>query len=268
MRRMGDFMVKIGDRFKTIRGDEYVVIKYENCEKVTVEFCDENKHKLTTRADFVVNGKIKNPYSPRLYGVGYFGVGNNRANCINEKGVTVRSPAYQAWSGMLGRCYNEKYSNPHIYEKTVVHASWHCFQSFASWYYSQMIYTGWSDITNLDKDILGDGNVYSEETCCLVPVCINTSIAQKHKNKYLPGVRRISKNSYSITETSDYHKEKFKDEKSAHLAYVKVKSEKIKFVANKYKNFLRPDVYDALMTKDFRYKFSPFFDKPQINNQI
>ena len=33
-------MIKVGDRFKTIRGEEYVVVEYLNYDNVTVErFC-------------------------------------------------------------------------------------------------------------------------------------------------------------------------------------------------------------------------------------
>ncbi len=51
------------------------------------------------------------------------------------------------------------------------------------------------------------------------------------------------------------------------MAFVEAKSEKIKALANEHKEFLRPHVYETLMTKDFRYKFSPFFEKPETLTQ-
>ena len=65
-------MIKVGDRFKTIRGEEYVVVEYLNYNNVTVEFCDKYQHRLTTSSDYIKSGQIKNPYSPRIFGVGYW----------------------------------------------------------------------------------------------------------------------------------------------------------------------------------------------------
>lgn len=44
------------------------------------------------------------------------------------------------------------------------------FQHFAVWHRSQVGYDlGW----HLDKDLLGDGNSYSPDTCCLLPGTLN-----------------------------------------------------------------------------------------------
>lgn len=49
-------MIKVGDVFETIRGEEYVVVKYENSQKVTVEFCDNHQYQLTTSARYIREG--------------------------------------------------------------------------------------------------------------------------------------------------------------------------------------------------------------------
>ena len=54
----------------------------------------------------------------------------------------------------------------------------------------------------------------------------------------------------------------YETEVEAHLAYVEAKSNKIREVAIEYKDYLIPKVFSALMTRDFRYKFSPLF-KPE-----
>ena len=78
-------MIKVGDRFKTIRGEEYVVVEYLNYDNVTVEFCDDHRYRLTTDGEYIKNGQIKNPYSPRIFGVGYFGVGSYKAKVVTLK---------------------------------------------------------------------------------------------------------------------------------------------------------------------------------------
>ena len=52
----------------------------------------------------------------------------------------------------------------------------------------------------------------------------------------------------------------YETEVEAHLAYVEAKSNKIREVAVEYKEYLSPKAFNALMTRDFRYKFSPLFE--------
>ena len=164
---------------------------------------------------------------------------------------------------MMSRCYDKNYINPHLYEGVKVDDDWHCFQNFASWYSKEIIHAKQIHRSCVDKDILGNGDIYSEKFCCIVPAAINTIIIQKHGGKCLPGVDKSSNRLYRVTPGYTCSNEKFNDEKSAHMAFAKAKSEKIKTLANEHKEFLRPHVYETLMTKDFRYKFSPFFEKPK-----
>lgn len=164
---------------------------------------------------------------------------------------------------MLSRCYDENYIDPHLYEDSVVHEDWHCFQTFAQWYYNELSNLKYNGKSYLDKDVLGDGSIYSERFCCIVPPAINTIITQQHVGKYLTGVIKYSNGLYRVIPGYACSNERFNDEKSAHMAFVEDKSEKIKSLANEYKEILRPHVYETLMTKDFRYKFSPFFEKPE-----
>lgn len=256
-------MIKVGDRFENTRGSEYVVVEYLNYEKITVEFCDEHKYRVIKGGDCVKSGNIKNPYQPLLFGVGYHGVGKHKSKeGPSSKGFS-RLPAYSAWSNMLSRCYNKDYTDPHVYEHSTVHEDWHCFQTFAEWYYNALSDFKWYGTPYLDKDILGNGSIYSEQFCCIVPPVINSVITQKHGGKYLTGVIKYSNGLYRVVPGYSCSDLRFNDEKSAHMAFVEAKSEKIKALANEHKEFLRPHVYETLMTKDFRYKFSPFFEKPQ-----
>ena len=255
-------MIKVGDRFKTIRGEECVVVEYLNYHNVTVEFCDKHQYRLTTSGDYIKSGQIKNPYSPRIFGVGYYGVGPHKSKAGSSKEGFTRLPAYSTWCNMLSRCYDKNYIDPHLYENSTVHEDWYCFQTFAEWYYKELSDLKWNGKSYLDKDILGNGNLYSDKSCCLVSPAINTIIAQVHGGKFLPGVRQSSNGLYRVLPGYECSDERFTLEDDAHMAFVEAKSEKIKALANEHKEFLRPHVYETLMTKDFRYKFSPFFEKP------
>jgi len=85
---------------------------------------------------------------------------------INDATYPVICPFYSKWTGMLERAYGRR--NP-SYNDAEVCEEWHSFMAFRSW----MINQDWQD-KELDKDILGDGTLYSPETCCFVPKHINT----------------------------------------------------------------------------------------------
>ena len=252
-------MIKVGDRFENTRGSEYVVVEYLNYEKITVEFCDEHKYRVIKGGDCVKSGNIKNPYAPLLFGVGYHGVGPHKSKAGSTKKGFASLPAYSAWTNMLSRCYDKNYLDPHLYENSEVHPDWHCFQTFADWYYDKLKIAEWEGRKCLDKDILGDGTIYSPETCCLVPASINRSISKLHGGKYLPGVLKSSNGLYGVVPGYGFDKTNFETELEAHLAFLVAKQKKIIDLANKYKSWLNPRVYDMLCTKDFRFKFSPFY---------
>lgn len=256
-------MIKVGDKFENTRGSEYVVVEYLNYEKITVEFCDEHKYRVVKGGTCVKSGNIKNPYQPLLFGVGYYGVGQYKAKTGSSKEGFARLPAYSAWCNMLSRCYDKNYIDPHLYENSIVHEDWHCFQTFAEWYYDEISYCNFKGRRPVDKDILGDGAIYSSQTCCVVPHIINSTIKEGKRGVCLNGVIRSTNGLFRVIPGYSCSDLRFNDEKSAHMAFVEAKSEKIKSLANEYKEFLRSHVYETLMTKDFRYKFSPFFEKPQ-----
>jgi len=83
---------------------------------------------------------------------------------------TWRCPYYHRWVGMLKRCYCAKswLVNP-TYKGCTVADKWLYFSNFREWMLTQD-YKG----LHLDKDILVPRNtVYSETTCCFVPVSVN-----------------------------------------------------------------------------------------------
>jgi hypothetical protein len=256
-------MIKVGDVFKTNKGEDCVVVEYVNYDNIIVEFCDEYKYNIKVKGCQLKNGNIKNPYHPLLFGVGYYGVGLHKSKAGSSSKDFPNLPAYSAWCNMLSRCYDKNYIGPHLYENSTVHEDWHCFQTFAEWYYKELSDLKWNGKSYLDKDILGNGEMYSDKSCCLVSPAINTIIAQVHGGKFLPGVSQSTNGLFRVIPGYECSDERFTLENDAHMAFVEAKSQKIKALANEHKEFLRPHVYEALMTKDFRYKFSPFFEKSE-----
>ena len=83
----------------------------------------DDKHKLEVRYGSVKKGKIKNPYHPRVYGIGYIGQG---------KYTSKNTKIYSTWNNMLSRSYSENcHKNQPTYKNVTVCEEWYNFQNFA-----------------------------------------------------------------------------------------------------------------------------------------
>lgn len=101
-----------------------------------------------------------------------FGVGVNDADYCQQPiihGGRARCPAYTAWSGMIERCYSEKYLLKWpTYSGVKVCDEWHSFSTFRIWWLQNHV-DGW----HIDKDILSDSREYSPDTSLFVPAWLN-----------------------------------------------------------------------------------------------
>lgn len=102
-----------------------------------------------------------------------YGVGINDADYAVKPwvdGVRKCCPFYRKWYNMLKRCYSPVY---HKKQPTYVGCSvapvWHRFSAFREWMDTQ----DWQG-KELDKDLLGNGKVYSPGTCVFVSQALNT----------------------------------------------------------------------------------------------
>lgn len=193
-----------------------------------------------------------------MYGVGYFGDGIYKARDEDHK----MNIAYQKWFCMLQRCYCKEHLNEHeIYRGVIVDEKWHNYQKFAEWFYANRIDENTK--YELDKDVLG-GQIYSENTCLLLPQEINRTICRNKKrkdNNYLPvGVSLDTCKRYERYKVHSRINGKiitkygFSNPKYAFLYYKKEKEKYIKGLADKYKNVISRVAYHALMN----YEVVPF----------
>ena len=82
-------------------------------------------------------------------------------------GLSGKHPLYGVWNGMKARCYDIKAEKYLVYGGvgvTVCDLWLHDFQSFYDW----CISNGWKEGLQIDKDIKGNGMLYSPETCLIV----------------------------------------------------------------------------------------------------
>lgn len=110
-----------------------------------------------------------------------------KAQFSNIKHGLCRHPLYIAWIAMRQRCYNVNYIGYKYYggRGVIVCDEWNnSFNCFYEWGISH----GWQKGLHLDKDIKGNGLVYSPETCCFVTKSDNGKKTRKIRYILLDGV--------------------------------------------------------------------------------
>lgn len=236
-----------GDVFQLRCGGMCVVIENGGSNKIIIEHLDKYQHRATVGAGQLRSGRIKNPYNPHIFNVGFFGTGDYRASIGGKM-----TPAYKTWYNMMRRCYCPDFKGKYpTYQYSVVNEEWHNFQIFADWYYSEP--NNSKKGFDLDKDLMYIGNkIYSSSTCSLIPAEINTLLLDcgasrgnlpqgvyfnKDKNKYQSQIK-IDGKSTSLGRylTAD----------EAHLAYKTAKRENVIRMAEKHRAVLHPQVYENL----------------------
>lgn len=124
-----------------------------------------------------------------VYGVG-FDSGGVFYKTVNRK----HTKSYSVWKDMLRRGYSVDYKNKHTsYKHVEVCTQWHDYQVFAKWFHEY-----YRSGTELDKDILGDGTIYSPKTCRFIPKDLNILLVHTRystaRNQELPlGVSKSDK---------------------------------------------------------------------------
>lgn len=94
-----------------------------------------------------------------------------------------RCPYHVKWKGMLRRCYSKDAYKTYKENKAEVCKEWLTFSVFRAWLQTFDIPEGKLGSYDLDKDILGAGNLYSPDTCALLPHKVNTFILDKAKTE-------------------------------------------------------------------------------------
>ena len=230
-------------------GEKMVIVRYGNSKDIDVEFVNDGTVIKNKRYGDFKKGKIKNPMTPTVYGVGYMGIGKFKSRDENGK----PTKCHKVWQSMLQRCYDPKFQERcPTYKGCTVCKEWHNFQVFAEWYYSHF-YEIEGQRMNLDKDILHKGNkIYSPKTCIFVPVSINSLFTKRNNSRgeFPIGVHKHG-NKFQAHSSKGNGKPiclgTYDTPQEAFQAYKKAKEQYIKEVAEEYKQKIQPELYQALM---------------------
>lgn len=182
--------IRLGEERLNNQGCLMRIIEYNNANDIVVKFQDERGATVNTKYQHFLSGNIKNPYIPSVFEIGI--TGNKYITSKNYKLLKE----YKSWCKMLERCFSEKYKKEHpTYKDVTCCDEWLLYENFYEWLHGQENFEKWlnGDRWAVDKDILVKGNkIYSPETCCLVPVNVNTLFVKNDSTRgKLPiGVRK------------------------------------------------------------------------------
>lgn len=234
------FINRIGEVHNTDEDYEITIVEHYDKYNCTIQFEDGNIVKNISYGS-IKKGKVKHPYTPTVYGVGYTGIGK-----YNKWEDGKETKEYTKWKGMLRRFRDKKYLQKHItYREVTSDEKWHNFQNFAAWFEEN--WKPWMDNSwHLDKDLLAKGNkIYSSETCCFVPQEINKIFTKndKHRGDLPIGVSKV-KGGFLAK-----HKKQldiFNTPEDAFYAYKIDKEIEIKRMADKWRGQITEPTYYAM----------------------
>lgn len=250
--------IVVGKSYKNNQGVYCKVKKYINPHKAVVEWPCGNTSVHSPYS--IKDGSIYYKNFKSVTGVGFFGFGKYDSN-KSGRTPSYNVRVYESWQRMIRRCYDEKEQmrpSYAAYKNVKVCEEWHNFQNFALWAEGQehKFVEGWE----LDKDMFGDGRLYSPENCCLLPSKVNWFLCDTYSNKKsgLPeGVTVIRPKANLKNAKTGYvarchvdGKRKylgfFDDPETAGEAYRQAKTGEAKRLAGEYKHLLTDLQYQKL----------------------
>ena len=237
----------VGKVCKSLNSGDFKVLKYNDARNVEIQFVNTG-FETVAQLGHIRNGKVKDRYSPSVFGVGITGT----KYPPSEGGRNTKW--YALWCHMLERCYSDIYKKKRpTYEGCEVSENFKYYEYFYEWCQSQV---GFGNLDwHLDKDLLVKGNkVYSENTCVFIPQEVNSLLIKREnmRGEYLIGVHWCKTHKAFVAQVNKNKGKRerlgyFKTELEAYNAYKVAKEAFVKEQANKWKGKIDDRAYEALM---------------------
>ena len=237
-------------------GSKMIIKEYRNATDIDVYFPEYNwTFKYTTYQSFK-KGKIKCPYEPRTFGVGYLGEGKYKTR---ENGkITDKC---DIWHQMLRRCYDPKFQEKRpTYKGCKVENYLLNFQNMGKWI-EDNYYEVPGEQMCLDKDILCKGNkIYSRDTCVFVPERINNLFTKSDnaRGENPIGIYLKPSGNYEAHCNNGYGKQiylgVYSTKEEAFHVYKDYKEKVIKDVIDSYEGKIPEPFYSRLKEAMYNYE--------------
>jgi hypothetical protein len=234
-----------GRIFNSNNFGDFKVLKYNGTFDLLIEFLTTG-YKCSVSLNNIKTGRVKDPTFPHVFGVACIGDGPYKSRPGDNQ---PQFKSYKVWKEIINRCYSSKCSSYPNYGGRGVKVcdGWLNYQNFAKWWEDNYV-----DDFVIDKDLIDKGSlIYSPETCCFIPVEINSALTNRrnHRGQYPIGVR--VKDGAIIAQINDNGKKRhlgtFKTVEEAFDVYSKAKKESLKNYAEKWKEKLTDKAYNAII---------------------
>ncbi len=161
--------IYIGAKFENKQNAVFTIIAKTDVPHYWVVIF-ESGYTTTAKDSNIPYGKVKDYYSPTVYGIGYLG----SACRIPQRGDSIMRKKYDLWANMLKRVCG-RYKEAETYKDVQVTPEWLNFSVFQIEIESVEGYEAWLQDTTLclDKD-LSKQKLYSRATCKFISLEENT----------------------------------------------------------------------------------------------
>ncbi len=230
-------IMHIGEEVETNEGYLCIVIAGGSRKNYCTVSLDGNEFEVQYSA--FKTGVVKNRFHPYSNHPGYLG---------NFSGATHKEKAFTVWQNMMNRCYSEKdRSRFPTYNGVTVIEEWWNFSNFREWFKKAHV-KGFE----LDKDLIGNGSLYSPSTCLFIPKSLNNFLRSAHtfngsesigaywdpkRKKWLSQIRYNNKR---------FHLGRYKTKQKAEKAYNKKRSEIVNSIKKEMFNVLPKEAVDKI----------------------
>lgn len=174
---------------------------------------------------------------------------------------------YNLWTAMIQRCYSADYHTTRpTYTECFVEDYFLSFNNFLNYIRTVKGFDCYDDKGKryqLDKDLLVKGNKqYSRGTICFIPSEINSFIGAhctKTRGDLPMGVSWHNIGKKYLSKITIEGKQKslglYETPEEAFNVYKKEKLERVKYLANKYRSTISPQVYERLINYDIEIDY-------------
>lgn len=243
---MGEFKIKLdrtGETNINHQGYKMTIIEYKNYNHIVIQFDDIYKTTIESSYNHFKTGGLRNPSYTNL------------CNIFNiDKNLIKENPlAYEKYRAMIDRCYGKQKYNNVVYKGCKICEEWFDFENFIKWFNANY-YTIEDESMELDKDLFGNGKLYSPTTCIFVPHKLNSWFAMfkdyRDRKENLPMGVSLYDNGYGKKRYRVVSLEKgqlFDDLEEASNAYKENIKRKFKEYAEIHKNEIPTRLYDKLI---------------------
>ncbi len=185
-----------------------------------------------------------NKKNKKVYGVGINDYAGTVSILYNQYGEKRIKRYYNTWRKMLERCYSTAlHKRRPSYTGCQIYKPWLVFSNFLKWCLDWELKHGSTDNQQLDKDFLGNGKLYSPNTCCFLPNFWNSLFLSSSvvRGQYPQGVCWDKKDKRFVAQINLNCKRKhlgyFNTPKEACQIYLVVKYHHIERMILKYPEF-------------------------------